>query len=94
MTRAEGRLESLGRPWREVHGRELQPRGRLRLARAARERRQVLVESVPSEFAMWYDVENVVQLVLRRGHRIVQAGGRVPERRIDEPPLSFTRREW
>ena len=27
------------------------------------------------------------------GDRVVQAGGRVPERRVDEPPLSFTERD-
>ena len=54
---------------------------------------QVLVERVPHELGVRRDVENVVPLVLRRRHRAVQAGGRVPERRVDEPPLSFTERD-
>ena len=69
----EGRLEGSCRPGLEVHGRELERGGRLRLARAARERRQVLVERVPHELGVRRDVDDVVALVLRRGHRVVQA---------------------
>src|SRR6266851_3861126 len=52
--------------------------------------RQVLVERVPQILGVCRDIGNVVPLVLRRGHRAVQAGGRVPKRCVHEPPLSLT----
>ena len=39
------------------------------------------------------DIYDVVPLVVRRGHRVVQARSRVPERGIDEPPLPLAERD-
>src|SRR5712692_1700609 len=56
LVRAEGRLESPFRAGHEVHARELEPSSRLRLTCTTRQRRQVLVERVAHELAVWRDV--------------------------------------
>src|SRR5712691_6566632 len=45
---------------------------------------------MPQKLAVWRNVGNVVPLVVRRRHRAIQTGSRVPERCVDEPPLSLT----
>jgi hypothetical protein len=54
-----------------------------------RQRRQELVDPVAQELGVWQDVDEVVALVFGRRYRVAQFGGRMSERRIDDPPLPF-----
>src|ERR1700747_2714113 len=54
-----------------------------------RESRQVLLDAFSHVLAVRGDVESVVAFVIRWSHRAIQAGGRMPKRRVDEPALSF-----
>src|SRR5882672_1951165 len=88
--RAEGGLEGLRGPGLEFDSSELRARRRLRHTGTTGEGRQELVNGVPGKLAVWRDVADVVALILQWRYGVTQVGRRVPERRVDEPPLSLT----
>ncbi len=90
MLRGERRLESLARPLAQLDRRVLGSKRRSRHTIAARERRQELVDPVSQELGVRQDVDEIVPLVFGRRYRVAQFGGRMSERRVDDPPLPFS----
>src|SRR5581483_7989054 len=61
----------------EIHRRELDTRGRRRLARASRECRQELVDSTAEILGVRRDIGDVVSLVLSRRDHSIEVGSRM-----------------